>query len=123
MVSKQAKNFTTKRSLRKKDGFKDKIMSRHSFYEVVINAESLAKQYSITDRKGFTLTDWIHYGIVGWDLGSYFIQLDTDEDELPWMFGTPPDRIPTFEHFCALVNKIFDCKEGLFRFSDVIVKD
>ena len=75
------------------------------------------------DIKGYSLKEWVDNGIIGWDLGSYFILLDTDSEELPWQLGLPPDRILTFDHLCKVINRIFGCKDGVFQFSNTIEMD
>lgn len=96
-------------------------MSRYSFDEVIVNTKRIDK-YKIEDRKGYMLSDWIDFGIIGWDeiLDTYFIQLDVQTDEIPWWFGKSSKEIPTFDHLCEAVNKIFGVENGFFRFSNVI---
>ncbi len=96
-------------------------MSRYSFEEIITNTESL-KPYKndLTDIKGFTLCDWISYGIIGWDedLNTYFIQLDIDTDEIPWWIGVSSKEIPTFDSLCDIICRIFRVKDGFFKFTD-----
>lgn len=98
-------------------------MSRHSFDEIVVNIDSHDK-YCIEDNKGYRLSDWIDFGIIGWDeaLKTYFIQLDVHTDKIPWWFGKFPNEITIFDHLCETVNKIFDVKDGFFQFSNIINK-
>jgi len=98
-------------------------MSRHSFDEVISNTKDL-DIYEIEDKKGYRLSDWIDFGIIGWDenINTYYIQLDVHIEEIPWWFGSSSNEIATFDHLCEIVNKIFGVKDGFFRFSNVIDK-
>jgi hypothetical protein len=51
-------------------------MSRHTFYEIISNIDILLNEDNLlVDRKGYSLHEWLDYGIVGWDgpLSSYTI--------------------------------------------------
>ncbi len=93
---------------------------RYAFEEIISNIDILLKEDSlIIDRKGYSLHTWIDYGIVGWDnpLSSYFIHLDNNQDNIPWMI---PNGIPTFKDLCDAINYIFDIPDGKFEFQNVI---
>lgn len=110
-------------------------MSRHSFDEIISNAEALAKQYDLDNgeseieeplcQKGYGLSDWLRDGIVGWDpnLNTYFIQQGEIEedgcDTLEWWLGTFTKQIPTFDVLCSVINEIFSHKV-VFEFVDTI---
>lgn len=94
-------------------------MSRFSFESMVTNALVLVDAgNNMEDLKGCWLSDWIDFGGVGWDdmIESYFLQLDTGEDEPIWWFGTRPKEVPTFGALCDLIKRIFQMQSNVFNF-------
>lgn len=81
-------------------------MSRYAFDEIFNTSNSNAEDL---DSAGFSLQNWIDYGVIGWDNGleSYFIQLDMDEDTPKWWFGTSFREIVSVYAVRELLARLF----------------
>lgn len=94
-------------------------MSRITFDELVVNATTLAESdLTVKDTKGYSIWDWIEYGVIGWDpgLNTFFVQLDLGRDEPVWWFGTEPNQLKSFNTLCQTVNQVFGVADGFFSF-------
>ena len=112
-------------------------MSRYRFDQIVTNAEKLVdneEKYdndgneiddTPMDSKGYSLIDWLNYGVMGWDdlLKTYFIELDTGAETIPWALGISQKEISTYTQLCDTINKIFNVKHGFFEFDNIFNTD
>lgn len=98
-------------------------MSRHTFAEVITNTHELQNE-NLMDTEGYSLENWLNYGILGWDdpMNTYFIQLDNNGDgPPPWWLGVRRNEISTFEEFCTTMNEIFNISPGTFQYENVMM--
>jgi hypothetical protein len=108
-------------------------MSRHAFTEIMRDEAAFLEKHDNNetppyDLKGYSMQDWIHYAIVGWDapINSYFLQGPENEEseagEPVWWFGTSYAEVPTFAALCSIIRKIFG-NAVEFEFVDRIDRD
>ncbi len=105
-------------------------MSVYAFYEVVTNAKKFiendaSSNETLSDASGYSLHKWLNYGVIGWDgvMETYFVQLESDEDDPCCWLGTTHKEIPTFAQLCEVISQIFNVKKGTFKFENVIEID
>ncbi|OIN82911.1 hypothetical protein KX00_2119 [Francisella sp. TX07-6608] len=90
-------------------------MPRYKFDDFVINANDLVsgkRGHKVLDQHGYSLIDWIDYGIIGFDelSNTFFIQLDMNEDEPEFWIS----NIESVTILCVVIDKIFSVKKRLF---------
>ncbi len=89
-------------------------MSRYDIQDVFDLSEVDDKK---KDSAGFSLKDWKEFCVVGWDSGldTYFMQLDMNEDEPKWWFGSSFAEIKSPYAIQALLSRLFDIEPPAFN--------